>query len=139
MVSVKEIGLKMNIDKFNEILEEMASAIAEATNQEEADEISAEFDIKIEIAEKKLEEAFEKQIQEENDQLEKEFQKNLPEKEVNVSDFMIDIILRNDVDVAARILKYEEIRKLSSNMGLDTLGTERELISKIKTKLTKIQ
>lgn len=59
-------------DKFNQQVELMASAVAEASSPEEAEKIQFEFDAKIDAAEKELQDAIEQQFKEEQEAIQAE-------------------------------------------------------------------
>ena len=60
------------IDKFNELVQEMANAVAEAKTQDEADKIQEEYDSRIDKAEVETEAALEEFFKKEQESLEKE-------------------------------------------------------------------
>lgn len=129
----------MSIETFNDVIDQMTSALVDAKNQQEADAIAADFDKKIEEAEKQLELFFESEIKRSNDEIEKEFLQSLPDNSKLTKDETVNpittIILNNDDDTAARILSVLEVRKLAGQMGLSTQGNEKELIQLIRLTL----
>lgn len=60
------------IEKFNELVNEMANAVAGASTLEEAEKIQSEYDIKIDEAEKQLDSDIEVFLEKQNKELEAE-------------------------------------------------------------------
>lgn len=131
----------MAIENFERLMDEFNAAVTSATSPEEQLKITAEFEKKIDAAEKELEAAIEAQFNAEIEALEKEQREAEPVddieesllEEINSEFFllMISDAKKLTQEVFVKTYKVKDIRSLATALNISTRDERNKLIKEV--------
>lgn len=135
----------MSIEIFNKIFDELNEAIASETDPVKAEQIAKDYESKIDAAEIVLEEAFDKEIADQDAEIEKEFLNSLPKDDIEIDKIRLipeelletyNIINDFNAKKAASKVKVSKVRMIATIFEINSSKIkEVDLIQLIKDKI----